>query len=85
MEEHDHERSTHIFQKRNQGPLVKSLKKKKSHKSSYTILKGSSDERHGECAKAKINVSLSKTRFVSIRKSSTKGRGGEGGSTLAIG
>jgi hypothetical protein len=54
-------------------PLIKSLGIKQSHKSSYTILGGPLDERHGERVKAKINASLSKTRSIFGWKLSTKG------------
>jgi hypothetical protein len=43
-------------------PLAELLGTKQSCKSSYTILKGLLDEKHGKCVKTKINASLSKTR-----------------------
>ncbi len=46
---------------------------KQSCKSSYTIFKGPLDEKHGEHIKAKINASVSKTRFISRWKSSPNG------------
>jgi hypothetical protein len=67
MEEHDH----NIFKKSK--PLIQSLRTRQYCKSSYTILEGLLDERHGECIKIDINASLSKTRFVSRSKSLTKG------------
>jgi hypothetical protein len=47
---------TYIKKKKSK-PLVKSSRTKKSHKSSYTILKRPLDERCGECAKIEINAS----------------------------
>jgi hypothetical protein len=45
----------HISKKKSK-PLTKSSRTKQSYKSSYTIPKGLSNERHDECVKAKINV-----------------------------
>ncbi len=70
----------HISKKKSK-PLAELLGTKQSCKSSYTILKGSLDEKHGECVKIKINASLSKTRSIFLWKSSIKG----GRSTLANG
>ncbi len=42
--------------KKKSKPLTKSSRTKQSCKSSYTIPKGLSNERHDECVKAKINV-----------------------------
>ncbi len=56
IREHDHEQCAHLFKKKSK-PFKKSFKTKQSHKSSYTILKGSLDDIHGEHAKAKINAS----------------------------
>jgi hypothetical protein len=54
-------------------PLAKSSRTKQYYKGSYTIFKGLSDERRGECINAKTNASISKTRSIFGLKSSTKG------------
>jgi len=51
--------------KANSNPIIESSGTKQSYKSSYTIPKGSLDERHGEHVKIKTNGYLSKTRSIS--------------------
>ncbi len=70
----------HILKKKLK-PLVKSLGTKQSHKSSYTILEGPSEERCDERTKIETNVFWSKVTFVLRWKSSMKG----GKSTSASG
>jgi hypothetical protein len=53
------------YLKKKSKPLAKSSKTKQFHKSSYTILEGLLDERHGERIKTKINACLFKTKSIS--------------------
>ncbi len=54
--EHEFEQCAHILKKKESKPFAKSSRTKQFHKSSYTILKGPSEEKRGEQAKAKINA-----------------------------
>jgi hypothetical protein len=51
MKEHDYERCAHISKKKSKS-LTKPSRTKQSRNSSYTIPKGQSNERRGECVKA---------------------------------
>jgi hypothetical protein len=61
MEEHNYEWCTHTSQKQiKTKPLLESSKTKQSCKSSYTILEGQLDERHGEYVKTKKKLETTK-------------------------
>jgi hypothetical protein len=64
---------SHTSKKRSK-PLTKTFGTKPFHKSSYTILEGPLEKRHGEQVKTKINASQFKITLVSGWKSSTKGK-----------
>jgi hypothetical protein len=66
MEEHNYERHTHISQKIKEKSLVKLSRTKQSCKSSYTILKGLLDKKHGEHIKTKITKNFNHQKFQSM-------------------
>jgi len=53
-----------VYLKKISKSLTESSRIKQFHKSSYTILEGSLNERHGKHFKVEINASLSKTRSI---------------------